>query len=219
MTRGEIRTLILQWLDDPNAGYFLEPTVNTWINNAQREVQKKLLQSGDNYYLETVRASTVASQADYVIPDDFVKLHRLELILSGTGVNENRLQLNPVTLNQQFDYGNGLGTPIAYVLKKNRLTLFPTPDQVYTLRLYYSPRVADMTDDADIPDVPEDYHELIAIEGAFNGFIKDDRNASVLVDKQTKYIQQMKQTSEDRKQDRSRRVIETDDIDGFLAVF
>lgn len=219
MTRAELRTLILEWLDDVNAGYFTTATVNTWINNAQREVQKKLLEAGDNYYLETVQTSTVASQADYVIPDDFVKLHRLELILSGTGVNENRLQLNPITLNQQFDYGNGLGTPIAYALKKNRLTLFPTPDQVYTLRLYYSPRVADMNSDSDIPDVPEDYQELIAIEAAFNGFIKDDRSPAVLIDKQAKYIQQLKQTSEDRKQDRSRRVIETDDVDGFMAVF
>lgn len=211
MTRAEIRTLMLSWLDDEDGTYFTTANTNTWINLAQREVQKLLVLAGNNYYLEPVQTLTVSGQADYVLPSDFVMLHRLEVVISGTGVNENRQALGPITTNQQDLVAITSGCPTNYYIKKDRVTLSPTPDAAYILRLYYSPRVADLSADGDTPDVPEQFMEFVAILAAYNGFIKDDRAPTNLLEKKAKYEKLLEQTSSERTQDTSRQVVVTQD--------
>src|SRR4051812_22648575 len=137
MTRAEISTLMMSWLDDTQQAYFTPAQVNVWINLAQREVQKLLLLAGENYYEKPVETLTVMNQADYVLPVDFIVEHRLEIVLSGTGVNENRLKLEAITTNEQDMISIAAGTPTNYYIKKDRVTLSPTPQQAWTLRLYY----------------------------------------------------------------------------------
>lgn len=209
MTRGEIRTLVLSWLDDPDAGYFTATQVNTWINLAHRQVQLQLLQAGQNWYMLPVESTTVNGQSDYLLPSDFIIEHRLELVLSGTGSNENRMALEEITTNQQDLIAIGLGTPTSYYIKKDRVTLSPTPNLAWLLRLYYSPMVQDLTSDSNVPDVPEEFMEYVALLTAFNGFIKDDRVPSNLQSKKLEYEQLLKQMATDRTQDKSRQVVET----------
>ena len=213
MTRLEIRTLILSWLDDINGTYFTSDQVNTWINLAQREVQKQLLQAGENWYMKPVETTTVASQADYVLPNDFIYLHRLEVVLSGSGPTENRQPVQSISTNEQDLLSIVLGTPTNFYIKKDRMTLLPTPSQAWTLRLYYSPRVADLGSDSDSPDVPEQFMEYVAIIAAYNGFIKDDRAPDNLLIKKNEYIELLKQMAKDRTQDVPRQVVMVTDYD------
>lgn len=213
MTRSEIRTLILSWLDDPNGGYFTSSVVNTWINLAQRQVQQLLLQAGENWYQKPVDTLCVVGQADYVLPSDFMVEHRLEIVVSGTGVNENRQPLLPMSTNSQDQVPLANGIPTNYYIKKDRVTISPVPQQAYTMRLYYSPRVADLTSDSDTPDIPEQFMEFVAILAAYDGFIKDDRAPENLVAKKLTYETLLKQMSEDRTQDMSRQVVQTSVFD------
>lgn len=214
MTRSELKTLMRSWLDDTSGGYFTDSQCNTWLNLAQRRVQMVLLQAGENFYEKTVETLTVASQADYVLPSDFFILHRLEIVASGSGTSESRQPIYPITINQQDLVSIALGTPANYYLKKDRFTLSPTPDTANkVLRLYYSYLVADMSADGDEPDVPEQYHELVAIYAAEDGFIKDDRTMNNLIFKKEKYEALIKQAAENRTQDRSRQVVMVEDYD------
>jgi hypothetical protein len=213
MTRSQLSALVVSWLDDLNQTYFTPTQVNTWLNLAQRQVQQLLLQAGQNWYMTPVETTTVIGQADYVLPADFMVEHRLEVVQSGTGVNENRVTLNEITTNQQPFVPIGLGCPTNYFIKKNRITLSPTPDQVYPLRLYYSYMVADMTLDSDTPDVPEQFMEYIALLAAFDGFIKDDRAPQNLVMKKERYEMLLKEMANDRTQDKGREVVQMTDYD------
>lgn len=219
MTRLEIQTLVLGWLDDSGAGYFTAPQVNTWINLAHRQVQMLLLQAGENYYMRPVETMTVASQPDYILPADFMVEHRLEYVLSGTGPNEQREPLTPITTNQQDLISIGLGNPSNYYIKKDRVTLSPTPSQAWVLRLYYSPMVQDLSADTDVPDVPEQYMEYVALLAAFNGYIKDDRAPANLQAKMMQFEILLKQMSDDRTQDMSRQVVQVQDYDNFGGMF
>ena len=219
MTRAQLRTLMLSWLDDSQSGYFSDTECNLWLNLAQRQVQMLLLQAGQNWYMKPVITTLVASQSDYVLPTDFMVEHRLEIILSGSGSTENRQPLTPITTNQQDLVSIALGNPSSYYIKKDRVTLSPTPQTALTMRLYYSPRVADMTADADSPDVPEQFMEFVAILAAYDGFVKDDRAPENLVLKKEKYEQLLKQMSDDRTQDQSRQVIEYGSFDGYGALY
>ncbi len=215
MTLLQGRTLILGWLSDPNAGYFTSSLVNTWINLAQKQVQGMLLQAGENWYEKPVETITVIGQADYALPNDFIDEHRLEVVLDGTGLNENRRPLNSLTTNEQDLVPITSGQPQAYKIKKDRVTISPTPDAVYTLRLYYSPLVSDLSSDSDVPDVPDQFVELVWLIAAFNGFIQDDRAPQSLLLRKNELELQLKRRAEARTQDKSRYVRQVEDYDNY----
>lgn len=215
MTRAELKIYIRGITDEIDSLYLTDDLLNTWLNLAQRHVQAKLLQAGQNWYEQVFQTLTVLGQADYVIPTNFRELHRMELVTSGTGVNEIRCKIYEITNNQQDYIPISLGQPIAYILKKNRFTLSPTPDTSnLVLRIYYSPMTTDMTGDSDEPDVPEEFHEYVAIVAAYNAFIKDDRVPNNLLVKEAKYDEMLKQMADDRTVDAPRSVVVTTDYDG-----
>lgn len=217
MTLLELKNLVAYWLDDLNFGYFTEAQVTVWLNNAQQEVQKRLIKAAQNYYTKCVQTTLVVNQNSYALPEDFRKEHRLEVILSGTIPNESSVTLNPITMNQQDLVQNGVGTPGWYFISRNKIILQPAPDTALTLKLVYSYRVANMVLNSDVPDVPAHYHELIGLLAAQDGFLKDGRVNDLLLKKIATYEKDMDQDAVERNQDFGRTVIETgvnDDV-GF----
>lgn len=213
MNRGELRSLSLEWLDDPDGGYFQESFMNRCLNQAQREVQKLLLQAGESYYTECVETSTVASQRDYALPSDFLDLELLERVVSGSGDTADTIRIHPMRRSEihavYYNFSN-TGKPYNYVINKNTFSLFPVPDSVETLRLWYAPRVADMANDAAEPDCPEDYHEFIAILAARDGFLKDGRSLGPIESKLAYFEKLLKETAESRNVDSPRMVTVTE---------
>lgn len=223
---SDLRNLVWYMVDDQQGistgtgGYFTNTQVNAFLNNSQKEVQKQLLQAGEMYYLKTAETTTVSAQQDYVFPSDFLKLHRLEYVLSGsTPTTEDTQMLQRVTLNQTNLIDSKSGTPMAYTVKKNRFSLYPIPDTSgKTLRLYYSYRIVDMVADGDTPDVPDEFSEYIALLASELCHIKDDKASVQLQSKINAYLALLKQMAEDRAEDSSRNVILTTD-DGYGDMF
>lgn len=214
MNLGELKDLVAVYLDDLSFGYHTETQVTRYLNNAQKEAQKLLIQAGQNFYLQCKQTSLVAESCQYALPSDFAKVNRLEIVVSGTAPNEDTATLYPITLNQQDMINRKLGTPEAYCLVKDAVKLFPMPDDSNdgrVLRLDYTYRVSDMASNGDEPDIPEAYHELLACLAARDGFIRDDRNTQTLDDKIAGYISQMKQDASDRIQQTGRMVVLTQD--------
>lgn len=220
MNFQNLQDLTVYWLDDLNYGYFTPIQVKRWLNNAQLEVQKLLLQAHSNYYLYPVQTTLVVNQADYVLPQDFLKLHRLEVVNSGSPPNEDVSPLSPITLNQQDLVPSHTGTPQFYFLKKSRIKCRPAPDTALTMRLYYSYRVAEMTLSTDRPDVPEEYHEYLPVLAAIDGLIKDGRSIEPLLAKKTYYDTLMRQEAEERQEDAPRSIVTTgSDVVGAFGFF
>lgn len=210
MTRLDLQNLVLQYLDDLNGGYHTPSIVNSWLNLAQQEVAKLLINAKENFYLKSVETATVVNQAEYVLPSDFFILNMLEMKTSGSAPNETKYQLMPISQNQQYLLANLTGGQAeAYFLKRNTIVLIPTPNLAQTLRLHYHYKAADMTADADVPDVPEQYHELVAIMAAKRGFLRDDRVPSILIELEQQYIAMMKAASENRREDQPRMITQT----------
>lgn len=209
MTFAELKQLVSYWVDDLNFGYFTEAQIGRFLNNAQRELQKRLLNMGQNYYLKPVQTTTVINQSDYVLPDDFEKLHRLEMVITGTAPNETIQPMYPITLNQKDLITLIPAQPEAYYLKKDRLVLVPVPNVALTLRMYYSPRVEDMSLDTDVPNAPEQYHEYLAVLAAWDCLLKDGRDPSTLAVKIKYYDELLTQDAQQRQVDAPRRIVET----------
>lgn len=207
MTFSELKDLVAFYVDDLQFGYFTEAQVERFLNNAQIEVQKYLVLAGENYYLKCVETDTVIGQSDYVLPQDFFKLHRLEMVLDSN--DESVLPIKPITLNQKDFFNQGNGQSLAYYLKRGRLILNPPPDQIQTLRLFYSYQVAELVNDSQIPDIPDQYQEALAVWAAYDCLIKDDRDPSTLMVKKNEYLALMKTAADQRKVDRPREIVTT----------
>lgn len=217
MTRAELKTLMWSWVDDPDGGYFTDANLNTWLNNAQKHVQRQLIQSGELYYAQEVQTTLVANTQEYSLPTDYLRHHRMELIVSGTYPNENRSLLRQMTPVQATNFATGTGQPGAYYLKKDSFVLLKTPSQAWQLALIYSYLIADMTSDSDVPDVPTQYHEYIAVVATIDAFLKDQRDITNLNEKVKYYEGLMKQDAQNRAVDMPREVVVTESDNTFWA--
>lgn len=219
-TLADLENLTAYWVDDLNFGYFTRTQIDTFLNNAQTEVQKILLQSRSNFYLTPVQTSLIVNQRDYVLPADFMVLNRLEVVLTGTPPTEDVLPLAPMTLNQQDLVPNRTGTPQFYYLKKNRISVFPTPDTTLTLRLFYSYAVSNMVNSTDIPDIPPPYQEMLAIFAARDCLLKDGRSNMALMQKMAQFEELLKQETDGRNEDAPRGIVSTgNDLSQMFGYF
>ncbi len=221
MTRLEMQQLFLQWVNDPN-GSFYSPAnfVQPALNRALMELQKQLVMSGDLYYTKSPPATavTVQNQTDYVLPSDCLKLNRLTIDTDTSTPIPNFSPILPITPAEAVRYGNLMGLPEAYVLTKNKITLYPCPTTAnQILRLYYTYQVAQMTSDSDTPDAPEIYHEYIVVLAVIDANIKDETSLTNIKEKQTRYQELMKQMAMDRSMDRPRMIRCLDDGDSWIG--
>jgi hypothetical protein len=138
MTRSELRTLVLDWVDDPSAGYFTTSILNMRLNLAMRELQKNLISANKEYYTQCVKTTTVVNQAAYALPSDFMQVIRLEIVLSGTGDNADTQTIDFMTPNQVDLFDSTTGNPMFYYFNKNDILLKPVPSSALELRLTYS---------------------------------------------------------------------------------
>lgn len=207
MTRAELRSLLTQWIDDPAMGYFTEASLNVFLDNAHRECQKKLMQAFENRFVVCAETTTVADQADYVLPDNFVVMNSLVLYLGAN--NTNPRELIPIPMSERFKYSSESGTPEVFYLRNRRIVLVQKPDSAKTLEMLYTYVVSDFANDAATPDanIGEEYHEYIALIAARDCFLKDDRVPDNLERKLKYYEELMVQTAESRTLNRSRRIV------------
>jgi hypothetical protein len=210
MTFLQMQTLSSTWLSDPNNGYFSLTTVKLWLNNAQREAQKLVEQAFEGHFEKCAETTLVANQREYQLPDDFKRVVRLEVVLSGTTFQTEQTQrLSKITPNQQ-DRLERVGTPAAYYFKNNQLILVPAPDTAKTLRLTYTYRLSNMVNDNDESEIPEDYHELIPILATIDGLIQDGRDIGPMMAKKQHYEEMLKRDAEQRFIDAPRTVVQTE---------
>jgi len=220
MTFQSLQNMVSYIVDDLNFGYFTQNQVQFWINNAQREVQKRLLQTPGNWYVKRVNTATVQNQSDYALPSDFLKLHRAELVLSGTAPNEVKGPIQLITINETDQLPPGPGTPSCAWIIQNIISIYPAPDTAnQTFRIYYSYLVADMVNSTDVPDVPYQYEEMIGLLAARDAFIKDGRDPAPLDQKIAIYENLMKQDAQQRDVSQGRRIVSTQGQTWYTAAY
>lgn len=220
MTRADLRNLVLYWLDDLDGGYFTPTQVNAWLNNALVECQKQLLDCGEYWYMKCATTNLVQYQDCYSLPADFLKCHRLEVLIQGTSVpNQVWSTIDGATLQEGAKFNFGAGQPVTVTIGKDCLIFRPPPDTTYTIKMFYSYKVTPMTDDLNVPDVPAQYQEYIALLAARDGFAKDEREPSnAFKEKFFDYREMMKKDQIQRNRAQPRRVVRTqNDVFDFIA--
>lgn len=217
MTFLEMQTLVSTWLDDVDQTYFTATQIKLWLNNAQKEAQKLVEQAFEGHFIKCVETTTVIAQREYELPSDFKRLHRLELVISGsTFITQSVQPLVKITPNQQDAIARS-GIPTVYYFKGTQLILLPVPDSAKTLRMEYTYRLADLSLDADVSEVPKEYHELMPILATIDGLIRDGRDIAPMMAKKAEIEVAIKRDAEERNVDAPRAIVQNnyDDSEAF----
>lgn len=215
MTFLQLQTLASDYLDDPQNGYFTLPILKQRLNLALRELQKRLISANQDYYSECVYTNTVSGQAAYALPSDFLEVVRLYYITQGSGPTATEQKIYKMTPNQRDLLSDTSGDPGFYYMQKNNLMLAPVPNRIVQLHLEYSYYVADMVNDSDLPDAPQQFHEYIVLIAVRDCMVKDMRPLTNIETKLKEYEMLLKQIAVQRQVDGPRMIVTTTN-DGWV---
>lgn len=200
-------------LDDTSNGYFTLPVLQTRLNLALRELQKRLISANNDYYTQCVYTNTVINQAAYQLPSDFMQIIRLDVVTQGTDPTSITQKIYKMTPNQRDLIADVSGQPEFYYFQKNNLLLAPVPNVVQEMHLEYSYYVLDMVNPTDVPDAPQQFHPYIAYLCARDCLVKDGRSLTSIETQLGEYTELLKQIAVQREADGARMIVTTNSLD------
>lgn len=140
--------------------------IDRFINDAQRSI----FNTYELPFMEKVFAGLL-SVGDYIFafPSDYQSLQSLKIV-DPTGyqrdITKNYMKFKDFNASFPTPLNNTAGSPGAWTLHGNRLYFDKPTDQAYTLELYYIKKPTVLTDDADIPEIPDEFEEALLL-GAY----------------------------------------------------
>lgn len=163
LTLADVKMRVRRTFGDEASVQVTDDDIVRWCNDGQREVV-----SMNPELLEAIVAtSTVAGQQDYIIPTNVRKIRSISYKSADM---QSYIQLTSLSM-QEFDIkasgwdgtAYGQSDPGYYCTFAGNIKLFPTPNLPVTngLKLYFYRMPTDLVNDADVIDLPENYHSAI----------------------------------------------------------
>lgn len=195
-----------------NSGTLPNSTLFLFLNERNRQYCAALQGVREDFLGERSTTDLIGNQQEYQLPDDCMKLKKVEMTYDGTnwkagrffdinqrplfGVNGTLggevLPTDATTISQNYT----TDWPFVDVLE-NSLFLYPIPDTTRTagLKLYYFKRPQDMTTTAASADLPKEYHSYLVEACTLDAEVmKGKLAASVGLEKQAELIEFFKRT-------------------------
>lgn len=174
-----------------DTGYSTSEITN-YINDTQNDVftehRLPFMQTTQTYQT-TVDDSDLTSGTG--LPTDFVQA--IDLVMTTQG-RESVLEYRDFRQMDEFYPAQPqTGTPTAWYQYGTEILLYPTPDAVYDLTLRYHKRPVTLAADADVPEIPKEYEELLVVGAAYRVLqVKDNYDqAAILENKYAELLQKL----------------------------
>lgn len=213
ITFRDMQTLASDYLDDVANGYFTLPVLKQRLNLSMRELQKRLVLAGEQYYVIASKTNTVIGQNAYALPSDFLQIVRLDYVQSGSGPTAVEQKIYAMTPNQRDLVPGISGPPRYYYFQNTNVMLTPVPDLIYEMRLEYTYSLVDMVNDIDLPDCPQQFAEYAILLTVRDCMVKDMRPLGNVETKLKEYEELFKQLAAQRRDDGARMIVSTDALD------
>lgn len=156
---------------------FTQAEVWEYINQSWAELYNYILQTCQDYYLNSYSFNTTSGVTDYALPADFFLDRGADTTVAG-----QLFQLDRWQWDERSQYENTAiwspGFQWAYNIVGSNISLRPSPGGVYSVRLWYYPAPSRMTVASSPIDCMSGFEEYIVNDAAAKILIKDDRDAS-----------------------------------------
>lgn len=213
MTLTEMQSYLAAIVDDPQQTYFTPAQTLIFINQAQSETQKLLINAGQNYFFKQHTFNTVINQANYSLPADFLKLNQL-VYNQGTAPNNFITNLSSITMNQALNFSLYAQYPTNFYFKTNEVVLVPIPQTVCEMIMTYTYRLPNLVTGTDVSEIPLEFHDYIVWKAALQCFVKDQRDPSSVLEYTRKVEEDLKRAAVERAQDRAPTIVRTENGSG-----
>lgn len=193
-TAGDLVSRVQQRVRD--TGYSsseIKQYLNDTLNDVFNEYRLPFMETTHNY---TVTAGDSDITHGSGLPTDYVQAIDLTLTTSG---QERVLTYKDVREVDGFypdpddTTRNASTAPIEWYYYAQTIRIFPVPDQAYTLTLRYYKKPTEFAADADVPDVPSEFSELLVVGAAYRVLqVKDNYDqAGILENKYQELLQKL----------------------------
>lgn len=139
-TLAQLRQSFLVRGQYENSGDITPSVANELLNDALVESQNLIVQRWDDYYtVVSTSWVTVAGTQSYALPSDFYKLRKVEVLFSGQATDPNACwqRVYPVSVDDTHRRHILIAKRYKYRAALGQLLLYPCPEVVETVRVYY----------------------------------------------------------------------------------
>lgn len=150
--------------------------LKTWINDAYLTAVDEVHKANPDYFAKKSSTATIASQGEYLLPDDFDKAIMVNVQYGSQWFRAKpmpNVNFTGVLADSTTSNGYSTADPYYYILN-GAIGLMPIPSESgQTISLWYTYTPAEMTSDSDEPALPVKYHHILKL-GAYANFLDQD---------------------------------------------
>lgn len=163
MQLSEIRTRARIYLDDRGTSTrYSDSEINGLINAAQEEIQK-IIDDSDEYYfsaVQTYNVVTCTTTLEFSLPADFKRVILAERIM--TDGSDPQPAVWAAFPRRHLAHTQNCSLSPTCSLRGTKLQVIE-PEESYTLRMWYTKKLPDLSADSDVSEIPLEYHNLLAL--------------------------------------------------------
>lgn len=182
MNRSQLRGMVRLWLNEAAEGFWLNPELNNCLDIANQVVNTLIRSVKEDYFVVPKTFATTANTKSYTWPTDFAGIRRMEHY-STSNPTADIAEIRQLELSADTEWAHDVtDKPESYNPFGDHFDLWPIPDAVYPIRIFYDQIKANFIDDSSVPSSPAEYHDMVAIWATILALPKDtNRNANDLV--------------------------------------
>lgn len=193
-TLGALVTKVQQRVRDTN---YSSSEIKNYINDTQRDIfneYRLLFMEATQNYTMTSGVSDITDGSG--LPSNYVQA--LDLLLTTTDSERHLIyqdirDIDNLYADADDTTAHPAGEPKYWYNYAQVIKTFPVPDDAYTLTLRYYKSPAELSSDDDVPEVPQEFEEILVVGAAYRVFqVKDNYDkAAILQNKYDELLQKL----------------------------
>lgn len=201
ITLSELREQSRFRANQENSDFITDVELDTYINSSIAELHDILIQSyGSDFFLSEYDFTTVLNQDSYDLPVDFYKVMGVDAIVSdGQFHTISKFSFSDRRLgNFSTGWNDAYCTHVRYRVMGDKIRFTPTPDNTYSVKLWYSPVATKLVADTDELNDYNQYSEYVIVDAAIKMMLKEESDVSVLMAQKQELKRRIEEASQNR---------------------
>lgn len=205
LTLLQLRTRARERSDQVNSTFISDAELTGYVNQSAYALYDLLCQKyGDAYFVKTPPATitTDGTNETFALPTDLYKL--LGVDLQTNGAPNGWLTLRPFNMAERNRNWRPNAAPIVgftslrYRLHGSNLWLTPLPSSGQTIRVWYVPRMTELSADGDTLDGISGWTEYVIVDAAIKCLEKEESDTSALMAERDRIVARIEAAASNR---------------------
>jgi hypothetical protein len=193
----ELRTEVRQRADMEGSELVSDAELTRYINASSAALWDEMIAASEPDYILSDTIATVAGTNLYQLPDEFYRLapQTPRIDVGGKWRSLRRLAPSDVARMLNDDTGVPSHYKLGTISTGDFIGLYPIPDGVYDVRLYYFRHAEVLVADGDVFGGRNSWEEWIVLDAAIKCLMKEESDVSALVGERERVMARIRQAA------------------------